>query len=206
MKDRAARHTDLPCGYYVLPAGTVANAVTWLELREPARLANVTPLRTEEVRAPFFATYRQLMLDIGAPLLWERATQLSDDALLAVFATGHTRAFVAMDDAGRLAGLIELIDRDEDGLEIAYFGLRPGFDGLGLGKRLMAAAIEIVGDAQARNLWLHTASFDHPTAPRFYVGCGFVVVATGFEILDDPRSSGLLPSNIAPNIPLVSPN
>jgi GNAT superfamily N-acetyltransferase len=206
MRDRAARHTDLSCGYYVLPPGTVANTVTWLELREPSRLIGVRPLRMEEVRAPFFETYRQLMREIGAPLLWERAMQLSDEELLALFARGDTRAFSATDDGGSLAGLVELVDRGEDGFEIAYFGLRPGLDGRGLGKRLMAAAIEIVGGEQAGNLWLHTSSFDHPAAPRFYIGCGFVAVATGFEILDDPPSNGLLPSTIAPNIPLVPPD
>ena len=204
IRDRAARHANLPCGYYVLPPGTVANAVTWLELREPARLAGVTPLRTEEVRAPFFTSYRQLMRDIGAPLLWERATQLSDDELLAVFAGGDTRAFIATDDHGGLAGLIELVDRGDEGLEIAYFGLCPDRSGLGLGRRLMAASIEIAGEAS--NVWLHTSSFDHPAALHFYVRCGFVPVATGFEILDDPRANGLLPSDTASHIPLVQPD
>ena len=50
---------------------------------------------------------------------------------------------------------------------------------------------------------VHTCTLDHPAALPSYLRAGFVALARAFETFPDPRLTGLLPRDIAPQIPLV---
>jgi hypothetical protein len=50
---------------------------------------------------------------------------------------------------------------------------------------------------------VHTCSFDHPSAPAFYIRSGFRPYALQVEVLPDPRLTGHLPRTAAPRIPLI---
>ncbi len=88
--------------------------------------------------------------------------------------------------------MVEFAGRMSGDVEITYFGLHPAAVGNGLGRRLMAAALELAWSSATR-VWLHTCNFDHPAASRFYQSCGFTPYANGFEIMDDPRLDGSMP-------------
>ena len=72
---------------------------------------------------------------------------------------------------GTLAGYFEL-ERQGGEVEIAYFGLLPGFTGLGLGGALLTAAIGRAFDTGAARVWVHTCSLDHPQALANYLARG----------------------------------
>jgi len=193
-------------GYYVLPAGKLANAVTWLEMRTQSSTPLAEPLAMRPI-APDLADYRATFLELGVPWLWTRVTHLSDEELRTLFADSRNALFYAVDELDRrlgLVGLVELVNHDDGETEIAYFGLLPRAVGRGLGKRLMAGALQVAWHRAPSRIWLHTCSFDHPTALPFYIACGFVPFATGFEIMADARVSGSLPKSIAPHIPLIT--
>ncbi len=57
----------------------------------------------------------------------------------------------------------------------------------------------------ARRVWLHTCSFDHPAAVRFYRRHGFRGFKFAIEVSDDPRLAGFLPEDAAPHVPLIRP-
>ncbi|TJX12513.1 MAG: GNAT family N-acetyltransferase, partial [Mesorhizobium sp.] len=84
-----------------------------------------------------------------------------------------------------------------------YFGLFPSLTGRGLGKRLMAGALDQAWRLKPERIWLHTSSIDHHSVIGFYRACGFEPFAAGFEITDDPRIKGTLPRDCAPQIPLI---
>ena len=83
----------------------------------------------------------------------------------------------ALDDERRRASFAEarpaLDDERRRSVEIAYFGLMPGFIGRGLGATLLAAAVRRGWALPAARVWLHTSSHDHPNALANYLARGF---------------------------------
>jgi ribosomal protein S18 acetylase RimI-like enzyme len=72
---------------------------------------------------------------------------------------------------GTPAGYAEL-ERQDDDVELVYFGLLPAFIGMGLGAALLTYAIERGFDLGARRVWLHTCTLDHPQALANYIARG----------------------------------
>ena len=191
------QRTDLAEGYYTLPAGLLANAVTWLEMRVPPRGPIAAPLRLVRATEADAGLCRDLFRRIGTPWLWSRAFAKPD---------GPARpndTHLAHDDAGTIVGIVEFDGRGNPEVEIAWFGLTPEATGQRLGRRMMAAALDLAWASGPERVWLHTCTLDHPAAPRFYRACGFVPYAAGFEIMPDPRLTGQLPRDAAPQVPMV---
>ncbi len=194
---------DLARGYYRVPAGRLVNAVTWFEMREPpppsiavdVRLVPVTPAESDLCRS--------LFVTIGTPWLWSRAF-VSGRELPAGSVDDRSDTFIAYLDQ-RPIGIVAFDGQDGPDVEITWFGLTPDATGRKLGRSVMAAALALAWRSSPARVWLHTCSFDHPVATRFYSGCGFVPYATGFEIMDDPRLTGQMPRDAAPQIPLIEP-
>lgn len=74
--------------------------------------------------------------------------------------------------AGIPAGYFELEAQADASVEVAYFGLLPGFIGAGLGGHLLTCAIERGFAMGARRVWLHTCTLDHPQALANYQARG----------------------------------
>ena len=194
--------TDLAIGYRRLPAGKLANAVTWMEARAPQPdLAR--PLAMRRIMAPDCESYRAIFLEIGAPWLWDRVSEMTDAEISDHFADPRQHLYYGHDESGAHLGMVEFFVADNNEIEITYFGLFPSLTGRGFGKRLMAGALDLAWRLKPDRIWLHTSSFDHHSVIGFYSACGFVPFATGFEIVDDPRLKGTLPRNAAPQIPLI---
>lgn len=194
--------TDLAVGYRRLPAGKIVNAVTWMEARRPV-LDLAQPLTMTRITKPDCASYRAIFLEIGAPWLWDRAAEMSDAEITTHFADTRKHLYYGYNEKGDHVGMVEFSVADGDEIEVTYFGLFPSLTGQGLGKRLMAGALDQAWRLGPSRIWLHTSSFDHHSVIGFYKACGFVPFATGFEIADDPRIKGTLPRDAAPQIPLI---
>ncbi|MBZ9797350.1 GNAT family N-acetyltransferase [Mesorhizobium sp. ES1-4] len=194
--------TDLASGYRRVPAGKIVNAVTWMEARAPTPdLAR--PLAMTRVTKPDPAIYRAVFLGIGAPWLWDRAAEMSDADIAAHFADPRQHIYYGHDESDGHVGMAEFRVADSNEIEITYFGLFPSSTGRGLGKRLMAGALDQAWRLHPHRIWLHTSSIDHHSVIGFYRACGFEPYAAGFEITDDPRIKGTLPRDAAPQIPLI---
>jgi GNAT superfamily N-acetyltransferase len=190
-------------GYHQLPPGKLANAVTWLELITPAPQGLAPPARMALRRfgpadaALFHGLYRE----IGRDWLWAGLIAAPEADIAARLARPDILSFAAMDGETPV-GLIDL-ELTAEGAEIVYFGCVPGFIGKGAGAWLMDETKRICRDAGVHRLWLHTCNFDHPKAVSFYQRQGFRITAVGYEIMDDPRTLGLLPKDAAPHVPFV---
>ena len=195
------RPIDLADGYYTLPAGKLVNAVTWFEMREPPR----HPIPTEVELVPVTSAESKLCLTlfaaIGTPWLWSSAFVSKQDNTVESAYPPKDTYFAKLER--RSIGIVAFEGRDGRDVEITWFGLTPDATGQKLGRRVMAAALALAWKAAPDRVWLHTCSFDHPAAVRFYTGCGFVPTATGFEIMDDPRLVGKLPRDAAPHVPFI---
>ena len=106
---------------------------------------------------------------------------------------------------GEAVGLAELDTTTPSEVEIVTFGVVPEEIGTGAAKILMDGALAHAFSGNVRRVWLHTCTFDHPAAMRFYLRQGFRAFKFAIEVLDDPRLSGFLPENAAPHVPLIRP-
>jgi GNAT superfamily N-acetyltransferase len=194
-----------PFGYSDVPPGHVASVVTCLEMLEqppskPAPLpAGVT---LERHRRPGLEAYRALFRLVGSDWLWTSRIFMSDEALGAVLNDEAVEVFVVRRD-GRDIGLMELDFREPGQCELAFLGLDAANTGKGLGRAVINRAIEEAWSRPIRRLWVHTCTFDHPSALGFYVRSGFSPYAFMVEVLPDPRLTGQLPAEAAPHVPLI---
>ncbi len=89
-------------------------------------------------------------------------------------ADDNLRTFVAY-RCGSIAGYYELQRQDGGSVEIRIFGLAPEFIGQGLGGPLLDSAIETAFAWDARRVWVHTCTNDHPNALNNYLKSGFKI-------------------------------
>jgi GNAT superfamily N-acetyltransferase len=195
---------QLANGYYQLPAGKMANAVTWMELTDLADIDAPAPpgLALQRLGPEDAALHRRIYREVGEPWLWSGLIDKAEADLAAhLGAPGVLSCALTLD--GVPVGLLDLESTEAEGVEIVYFGLVPGHTSKGIGAWMMREAIRIAREAGHRRLWLHTCNFDHPAAIAFYRRHGFRIYAQGFEIMDDPRRQGLLPPDAAPHVPML---
>ena len=195
---------DLPTGYYDLPKGKLANVVTCLEMVKavPQPVAawpkgvQLNPVKSDDL-----AAYRQIFRQVGQNLLWFSRLIMPDSELAAILTDPNVESFVLEQD-GKPIGLLELNFRESSECELAFFGVVPEAVGGGFGKLLMAEAVTRAFTRPISRLWVHTCSYDHPRALPFYVKAGFKPYKLMLEAHDDPRRSGHLPLEAAPQVPL----
>jgi GNAT superfamily N-acetyltransferase len=192
-------------GYHDLPAGKLANVVTYLEMRTPSVTVGV-PITAEfqirRVEQPDLDWYRRLFRRIGEPWLWFSRLRMSDGELRAVLNDPAVDVFV-LSCAGEDHGLLELDRRGMPDIEIAFFGVTIEMIGKGAGSALLTHALPLAWEHHPQRVWLHTCTSDHPSALEFYMKFGFVPYKRAIEIEDDPRVTGEMPRSAAPHVPIV---
>lgn len=148
---------------------------TYLEMTAPEQFRAVPcdeRLRVERVVecAPSF--FRYLYREVGRNHYWRDRLGWSDAEISAYLATPGVSLWVGY-VGGAPAGYFELHAREDGSTEIVYFGLLPEQVGRGLGKALLAAAIERGWEGGTKRLWLNTCTLDSPAALPNYIARGF---------------------------------
>ncbi|UZK69186.1 GNAT family N-acetyltransferase [Sphingomonas sp. S1-29] len=194
-------------GLTPVPEGHLATVVTTLEMRERPRLAPMPPSELRLVRweQPTLPRYRTLFARIGAPWLWYSRLVMADAALAKIIHDPKVSVYAAVDRAGIEVGFLELDHRHDGICELAYFGLVPERVGRGDGRWLMANALMLGWGREVTRLWVHTCTLDHHRALDFYRRSGFTAFRRTMETFPDPRITGILPPETAPQIPLLAP-
>ena len=83
-----------------------------------------------------------------------------------------------------LVGFFELISHKEnEEIEIAYFGLLEEFQNKKLGSYLLSEAIKISFSESINRVWLHTCSLDHKNALKNYISRGMKIFKTETVII-----------------------
>jgi len=183
-----------------IPAGHVGAVVTYLEMAIRPALGPMppSPLRMEQWAEPDLARYRALFRRVGAPWLWFSRLAMSDAELRAAMAEVH----VVRDSKDGDCGLLELDFRDGECL-IRFLGLAPELAGQGYGRWLFAECLARAWRPEVQRVTVHTCSLDHPAALPAYLRAGFVARRRAFESFPDPRLTGALPRDAAPQVPLI---
>jgi GNAT superfamily N-acetyltransferase len=188
-----------------VPAGKIAAIVTSLEMfaapplrAEPPGLA----LTLARIEQPDLSWFRDLFRRVGEDWLWFSRRAMSDDALRAIIHDPQIEIYPLKAEAED-AGLLELDFRVPGVCELSYFGLAPQLIGTGAGRWLMNRAIGLAWSRPIKRLWVHTCTYDHPSALSFYQRSGFRAFRRQIEISDDPRLSGVLPRAASAQIPII---
>jgi GNAT superfamily N-acetyltransferase len=192
-------------GYTDLPAGKIANVVTYLEMRSAP---DVPPIARPDLTVrrrigPDLGWYRALYRRIGEPWLWFSRLVMPEERLSRQLADPTTELHV-LEKGGEALGFAELCLRVPGEAEVAMFGVVPEATGTGAARFLMEQALASAWTSGVRRAWLHTCTFDHPAALRFYQARGFRPYKLAIEVSDDPRLTGHLPETAAPHVPLIT--
>ncbi|MEP7293089.1 MAG: GNAT family N-acetyltransferase [Chloroflexota bacterium] len=150
---------------------------TYLQMSCREQCAPVAPerddVRVEQIVNPTVEFYRFLYRSVGEQLRWRDRLIMPDAELEAALKKPSTSVYV-LQVGDHPAGYVELV-RDGQATEIAYFGLFPQYQGIGLGKYLLSYAIERAWEAGVERVWVHTCNLDSPHALDNYVRRGFQV-------------------------------
>lgn len=187
--------------------GEIGAIVTSLEMRSkpPLRALPATDLQLERWPNPTADKYRTLYRRIGEPWLWFSRLTLDDAELCRIIHDPKVRIWAVIDQRGVELGIVELDFRESGQCEIAFFGLVPELTGKGHGKWLMAMALQFGwSEPGVERIWVHTCTLDAPGALNFYINSGFTPYQRQVETFVDPRLIGLIPSDAAPQIPIIS--
>jgi GNAT superfamily N-acetyltransferase len=185
-----------------IPQGQLAAVVTYLEMAEPpAEPVPASSLQLRRIKADV-DSYRALFRKIGAPWLWFSRLAMTDAELEAIIADSKVELFeVAAVEA--VVGMLELDFREPGQCELAFVGLVPSLTGEGHGRWLLAEAVHRAWREGIARVHVHTCTLDHPAALAAYRRAGFVPVRRAMERFPDPRLTGVLPADSAPQVPLL---
>ena len=195
----------LPDGYSDVPAGKIAAVVTNLEMTErpvlPPDPAGAWTLR--EVDNPGLDWFRNLYRRVGEEWLWFSRLQMSDVELAATVHSPLVDVYALVQD-GNDEGLLELDFREPGQCELAFFGVTAKLIGSGAGRFLMNRALGLSWSRPVTRVWVHTCTFDHPSALSFYQRAGFRPFRRQIEVADDPRLDGSAPRHVAKHVPVIA--
>jgi GNAT superfamily N-acetyltransferase len=190
--------------YEPVPDNEIAAIVTYLELHSPPEQRNYwSPLSLERVEVPQPQHYRELFRLIGAPWLWFSRLTLDEAHLAEIIQHPKVELYSVRDETGREVGMVELDFREPHECELAFIGLVPELSGKGHGKWLLTETINRAWREGVDRIHVHTCSLDHPAALSAYRRAGFVPYKRAVERFPDPRLTGILPKDCAPQVPLL---
>ena len=192
-------------GLTTVPPGRCAAIVTHLEMtvRPRPQPLRVSGLRLVAWPQPDLAKYRALFARGGTPWLWFSRAVMPDAAVVAIIRDTAVEVYAVTDPRGIEVGILELDFRKMPDCEIGYFGLVPELNGQGHGRWLMAEALARAWRKDVNRVWVHTCTLDHPSALGFYRAQGFVPFKREVETFPDPRLTGHLPRDAAPQVPVL---
>ena len=184
--------------------GELAAVVTYLEmLAPPAEPVPSSPLSLRRLERPNPDEYRRLFRLVGQRWLWFSRLVMDDSALEAIIRHPRVDLFAVADEGGNDAGLLELDFRKAGECELAFLGLVPELAGQGHGRWLLAESLRLAWRDGVSRVHVHTCTLDHPAALTAYRRAGFAAYKREVERFADPRLTGILPLDCAPQLPVV---
>lgn len=145
----------------------------------------------QKTSAPLPELNRFLYVTVGGPWLWFMRLGWQWQDWHEWLSRPGVETWVAYQQATPV-GYFELEQQPGGSAEIAYFGLVPEFIGKGLGRQLLEDAIDKAWCLADQRIWLHTCSFDHPSALPNYLARGFTVFKEEAFSMEVP-TNGLQP-------------
>ena len=127
--------------------------------KKPNENLNIELLKKENFDLNKFF-YKQ----VGKKYQWIDRLIWSDASWQNYISNNNLKTYVLKEN-DELVGYFELIyNTESNNCEIAYFGILEEFFGKGYGGYLLSEAIKFGFNLNAKRVWVHTCSLDHPNA------------------------------------------
>lgn len=123
--------------------------------------------------------YRKFYYGVGRQWYWLDRMLMEDGVLAEMINAANVDIYV-LHIEGQPAGFAEFV-REQDHVEILYFGLLPDFIGKGYGHYFLQTVIQQAWSYQPHHIQLNTCELDHPNALHVYRKAGFKLVRTAVE-------------------------
>ena len=105
---------------------------------------------------------------------------MADEELAATL--GHPDVDIqVVQSGGKDVGILELDFRVAGQCELTFMGLTAECTGKGLGRALMSRAVSLAWARPITRMWVHTCTYDHPSALGFYMKAGFKPMRCGWR-------------------------
>lgn len=155
---------------------------TYLQLMDPGQFRpgfGVFPdVRLERLASFDVEAYRECYRSVGEAFHWHDRLHWTDEQIRAHLSDPAIAVHCARRSES-LAGYYELRrERDDDSVELAYFGIVAAEFGRGFGKHLLSCAVRDAWASRPTRVWVHTCTLDHPNALTNYVARGFIPYKT----------------------------
>ena len=161
-----------------------------LEMRDPRDLRPKSSPRTDlalvRVEPPMPELNRFFYTAVGGAWWWHDRLPWTYQQWLDYLNRPELQTWM-LTMSGVPAGYFELEAQVGGDVEIVYFGLLPSAIGAGLGGHLLTCAIECGWAMNAKRVWLHTCTLDHPQALANYQARGMRLFKQETEIKDEPE-------------------
>ena len=128
-----------------------------------------------EINPPDFQINKFFYKQIGSDHRWIDRLVWNDQKWISYVSNPNVKTYVLKEN-NNLIGYFELIYNNESfDCEIAYFGILEEFFSKGYGGYLLSEAIKLGFKRDAKRVWVHTCSLDHPNAILNYKSRGMQV-------------------------------
>jgi GNAT superfamily N-acetyltransferase len=159
-------------------------SVTHFEMRSRVPLQVTRPFRTGmlvRLLEPTVSFYRYLLDTVSRGRMWPEVRALADTEISDLL-DGESRSVTVLSIGGVPAGFFEL---DARGGEVALerIGLVPEFTGRGLGRFLLAAAVEAAWDLDPEVVVTETSELDDPRSLLLLQWAGFIPVGSETRVV-----------------------
>ena len=128
--------------------------------------------------------YLDLYQRVGAPLRWDQRLKMPREELRSLLASERLAIYVLRETSGRALGFCEFDRTAWPEIELKNFGLIPEAQGRRLGPWLLAIGLHQEWQSNPTRIWLHTDTWDHPSAIPVYERAGFRT----YLIRDEPSA------------------
>lgn len=145
------------------------------ELRPPARVGPDVEVRRAGI--PCVALNYYFYCTVGKPWSWTDRFRWTPEQWRDFVCDPRLETWVGYVE-GTPAGYAEILREPDGNVSIESFGLIPQFVGQGIGGQFLSEVVRVAWDGGAQRVWLHTCSFDHPSALKNYQARGFRLFQT----------------------------
>ena len=137
-----------------------------------------------EINPPDFQINKFFYKQVGNDHRWIDRLIWDDQKWMACVSNPNVKTFVLKEN-NQLVGYFEqIVSKEKNDCEIAYFGILKEFYGKKYGAHLLSVAIKKCFEQSINKVWLNTCSLDHKNALKNYLSRGMKIFKSETISLD----------------------
>lgn len=137
-----------------------------------------------EINPPDFQINKFFYKQVGNDHRWIDRLIWDDQKWITYVSNPNVKTFVLKENNELVGYFEQIISKEKNDCEIAYFGILKEFYGKKYGAYLLSVAIKKSFEQSINKVWLHTCSLDHKNALKNYLSRGMKIFKSETISLD----------------------